>query len=60
MKCVINNVSSVFLRTFVAEMGNANLVNGSFTLKDVPIENQRPLKVRVVGAGFSGILAAIR
>lgn len=31
-----------------------------FTLKDVPVENQRPMKVRVIGAGFSGILAAIR
>lgn len=31
-----------------------------FQLKDEPIENLRPLKVRVIGAGFSGILAAIR
>ncbi|KAL8359528.1 hypothetical protein RB601_007785 [Gaeumannomyces tritici] len=31
-----------------------------FTLKEAPIENLRPLKVRVIGAGFSGILAAIR
>lgn len=38
-------------------------VNGDrseFTIKDEPIENQRPLKVVVIGAGFSGILAAIR
>lgn len=32
----------------------------TFTLKEAPVENLRPLKVRVIGAGFSGILAAIR
>jgi len=31
-----------------------------FTLKDEPIENQRPLKVRVIGAGYSGIYLGIR
>ncbi len=31
-----------------------------FVIKDVPVDNHRPLKVIVVGAGFSGILAAIR
>ncbi|KAK3366921.1 hypothetical protein B0T24DRAFT_722801 [Lasiosphaeria ovina] len=31
-----------------------------FTLKPVPVENLRPLRVVVVGAGFAGILAAIR
>jgi NADPH-dependent 2,4-dienoyl-CoA reductase/sulfur reductase-like enzyme len=31
-----------------------------FTLKDAPIENLRPVRVVVIGAGFSGILAAIR
>lgn len=35
-------------------------VGADFTLKNVPVENLRPLKVVVVGAGFSGILAAIR
>ncbi|KXX78294.1 putative sterigmatocystin biosynthesis monooxygenase stcW [Madurella mycetomatis] len=35
-------------------------VGVNFTLKDVPVENLRPLRVVVVGAGFSGILAAIR
>jgi hypothetical protein len=38
-------------------------VNGErseFAIKDEPIENQRPLRVVVIGAGFSGILAAIR
>lgn len=40
---------------------NSNGVgDGAYTLKDSPIENLRPLKVRVIGAGFSGILAAIR
>jgi cation diffusion facilitator CzcD-associated flavoprotein CzcO len=31
-----------------------------FQLKDEPIENQRPLKVRVIGAGYSGIYLGIR
>jgi cation diffusion facilitator CzcD-associated flavoprotein CzcO len=33
---------------------------GAFTIKDEPIENQRPLKVRVIGAGYSGIYLGIR
>lgn len=39
-----------------------NTTNGTtdFTLKEEPVENLRRLKVRVVGAGFSGICAAIR
>ncbi|KAH8656971.1 flavin-binding monooxygenase [Tricladium varicosporioides] len=37
-------------------MGNST----SFTIKDEPIENLRPLKVRVIGAGFSGIYLGIR
>jgi ribulose 1,5-bisphosphate synthetase/thiazole synthase len=49
-------------------MGDMPTVNGhingtlksGFTVKDVPVENLRPLRVVVVGAGFSGILAAIR
>ncbi len=32
----------------------------SFALKDATVENLRPLKVRVIGAGYSGIVAAIR
>jgi len=31
-----------------------------FTIKDTPVENFRPLKVRVVGAGFSGIYLGVR
>ncbi|KAH6723072.1 hypothetical protein BKA61DRAFT_533841 [Leptodontidium sp. MPI-SDFR-AT-0119] len=30
------------------------------TLKDAPVENLRPLKVRVIGAGYSGIYLGIR
>lgn len=39
-----------------------NTANGTtaLPLKEEPVENLRPLKVRVVGAGFSGICAAIR
>ncbi|KAF4333434.1 hypothetical protein FBEOM_12749 [Fusarium beomiforme] len=32
----------------------------TFTCKDAPIENQRPLKVRVIGAGYSGVYLGIR
>lgn len=37
-------------------------VNGhsKFTLKDATVENLRPLRVVIVGAGFSGICGAIR
>lgn len=31
-----------------------------FALNDTPIENQRPLKVRIIGAGYSGIYLGIR
>jgi len=32
----------------------------SFELKDSPVENFRPMKVIVIGAGFSGIYCGIR
>jgi hypothetical protein len=32
----------------------------SFKLNDTPIENLRPLKVIVIGAGYSGIYCGIR
>lgn len=32
----------------------------AFTIKEEPVENLRPLKVRVIGAGYSGILLGIR
>lgn len=32
----------------------------SFKIKDTPIENLRPLKVIVIGAGYSGIYCGIR
>jgi cation diffusion facilitator CzcD-associated flavoprotein CzcO len=31
-----------------------------FTIKNEPIENQRPLKIRVIGAGYSGIYLGTR
>lgn len=34
--------------------------SAGFNLHDTPIENQRPLKVIVVGAGYSGIYHGIR
>ena len=35
-------------------------VRPHFTIKDEPVENLRPLKVRVIGAGYSGIYLGIR
>ncbi|KAF5707179.1 monooxygenase [Fusarium mundagurra] len=37
-----------------------NGVHQAFTCKDAPVENQRPLKVRVIGAGYSGVYLGIR
>ena len=34
--------------------------NGRFTLGNFTIDEYRPIKVIVIGAGFSGILAGIR
>lgn len=41
----------------------ANGVNGTtdqWTIHDTPIENQRPIRVIVIGAGYSGIYLGIR
>lgn len=40
--------------------GSNNGTTPAFTLGKEPVENLRPLRVVVVGAGFSGIVAAIR
>jgi hypothetical protein len=34
--------------------------SGSFTLGDFAVDEYRPIKVVVIGAGFSGIIAGIR
>jgi hypothetical protein len=39
---------------------HANGYHQTFTCKDAPVENQRPLKVRVIGAGYSGVYLGIR
>ena len=41
-------------------MATTDATSGGYTLKEEPLENLRPLKVRVIGAGYSGIYAAIR
>nr|BCT03375.1 Baeyer-Villiger monooxygenase [Exophiala jeanselmei] len=41
-------------------MGSMAQEKQPFTLKDDPVENFRPLKVRVIGAGYSGIYMGIR
>jgi hypothetical protein len=40
--------------------GHANGTTPKFTLRDTTVENFRPLRAVVIGAGFSGICAAIR
>lgn len=42
----------------MAPNGSAN--GAAFSLKQQPLDGSRPMKVRVIGAGYSGILAAIR
>lgn len=42
-----------FLRWFASK-------SPEFVCKDEPIENQRPLKIRVIGAGYSGVYLGIR
>lgn len=32
----------------------------ALTVQDVPIENHRPLRVRIIGAGYSGVYLGIR
>jgi ribulose 1,5-bisphosphate synthetase/thiazole synthase len=39
---------------------NVNGIDTSFTINDTPIENLRPLKVIIIGAGYSGIYHGIR
>ncbi|KAH8893783.1 FAD/NAD(P)-binding domain-containing protein [Thozetella sp. PMI_491] len=44
----------------MAAVDGASPSEGGYVLKDVPVENLRPMRVVVIGAGYSGILAAIR
>jgi ribulose 1,5-bisphosphate synthetase/thiazole synthase len=39
---------------------NGAHIKSSFKLNDAPVENFRPLKVVVIGAGYSGIYCGIR
>ena len=41
-------------------MGDYSSPPEAFSIKDEPIENQRPMRVIVIGAGFSGIYKTIR
>jgi cation diffusion facilitator CzcD-associated flavoprotein CzcO len=41
-------------------MSEYNSHSEAFAIKDEPIENQRPMRVIVIGAGFSGIYTTIR
>ncbi|EXK33823.1 hypothetical protein FOMG_11052 [Fusarium oxysporum f. sp. melonis 26406] len=51
---------------YLDQNGHTAMQNGSgenptkFTLKDTPVENQRPMRVVIIGAGFSGIYSTIR
>lgn len=42
--------------------GGATMNHGTehFTIKDEPIENQRRMRVVIIGAGFSGIYTTVR
>ncbi|KAH6672644.1 hypothetical protein F5X68DRAFT_141085 [Plectosphaerella plurivora] len=41
-------------------MGESGTIPETFSIKDEPVENQRPMRVIVIGAGFSGIYTTIR
>lgn len=41
-------------------MGSITIPSPQFSLKENTVENLRPMKVRVIGAGFSGIYLGIR
>jgi hypothetical protein len=43
-----------------AELTTNGHTKSPFTINDTPVENLRPLKVIVIGAGYSGIYAGIR
>lgn len=45
--------------TYLSKVDSMGSV-AAFTIKDEPVENLRPLKVRVIGAGYSGIYLGIR
>jgi len=53
---IIRTVTSI--RVYMMAVTNGD--NYEFTLKNETLENLRPLRVVVVGAGYSGIYAAIR
>jgi hypothetical protein len=46
--------------TNVSSTTSANSTSNGYTLHNTPIENHRPLKVIVIGAGYSGIYHGIR
>ena len=53
------------LETRSSEVKGAEHTNGigrgtEWQLHDTPVENQRPIKVIVIGAGFSGLTAGVR
>ncbi|KAM0588527.1 hypothetical protein ACHAQF_003345 [Verticillium nonalfalfae] len=50
----------IYAGTNNPKMGEQFAASEPFTIKDEPIENLRPLKVIVIGAGFSGIYTTIR
>jgi len=60
------NDSPKFNGDYLGQNGHTTTQNGpgenrpKFTLKDTPVENQRPMRVVIVGAGFSGIYSTIR
>ncbi|KAH7367036.1 hypothetical protein B0T11DRAFT_221447 [Plectosphaerella cucumerina] len=50
-------------KAVLAEVLPADIVEAlppAFSCKDAPVENHRPIKVRVIGAGYSGVYMGIR
>ncbi|KAK7995499.1 hypothetical protein PG990_014272 [Apiospora arundinis] len=60
MKAAVGSLLSTFTNGSQPDAHQSRVKPRPMTLKDVPIENQRPMKVRVIGAGYSGIYLGIR
>lgn len=60
MKAAMGSILSTLSNGSTSNTQQPRVQPRPITLKDVPIENQRPMKVRVIGAGYSGIYLGIR
>jgi hypothetical protein len=63
LKYILHNKQATVEHLSRVDSKATNGVNGTslqWSVHDTPIENQRPIKVIVIGAGYSGIYLGIR